>query len=73
MQVYLVEDCGNSPGQIHAILSAPSPAGVDGLEAVKVWEADADWDDHELVVRLSDAMAIIDGLRAEIGAQRVKE
>ena len=55
-----------------ADLSAPSPAGVDGLVAVKVWEADADWDDHELVVRLSAAQAIIDGLRGEVAAQRVK-
>ena len=52
------------------LANTPSPAGVDGLVAVKVWEADADWDDHELVVRLSDATAIIDGLRGEVADLR---
>ena len=56
---------GDLHEELRALLSAPSPDGVDGLVAVKVWEADADWDDHELVVRLSDAQAIIDGLRGE--------
>ena len=65
-------ELGTLAAECQALLSAPSPAGVDGLVAVKVWEADADWDDHELVVRLSDAQAIIDGLRWEVGAQRVK-
>lgn len=54
------------------LANAPLPTGVDGLVAVKVWEADADWDDHELVVMLSDAQAVIDGLRGEVGSQRVK-
>ena len=50
------------------LANAPLPTGVDGLVAVKVWEADADWDDHELVVMLSDAQAVIDGLRGEVAA-----
>ena len=54
-------------GKVCDLLSAPSPAGVDGLVAVKVWEADADWDDHELVVRLSDAQVEIQALAHQWG------
>lgn len=76
--------------ELRALLSAPSPAGVDGLEVVATVEiGDEDREtgvrdgldiiprdvpffiDEELC-RLFDAEAIIDGLRGEVAAQRVK-
>ena len=72
-----------------ALLSAPSPAGVDGLEVVawsvsfpswqgtKVYEQRQEWAYRtygdiaytvEDLCRLSDAQAIIDGLRGEVEA-----
>ena len=69
-----------------ALLSAPSPAGVDGLEVVGWYRMDgrkditpypsvcATW--HKMGVKVGaaysdSAQAIIDGLRGEVGAQRV--
>lgn len=75
---------------VRALLSAPSPAGVDGLEvAAYIWSHEKGitvptmrnkppfWPGKggytsEPLCRLSDAHAIIDGLRGEVGAQRVK-
>lgn len=89
-------DCAE---ELRALLSAPSPAGVDGLEVVAwlcEWMGDkcggfysglsktsleglrrSQGEDvlivsDEPLCRLSDAQAIIDGLRGEVGAQRVK-
>lgn len=73
------------------LLSAPSPAGVDGLEVVG-WYTEDHLDDKSAttyirevadrwlakgwpvngIANAADAQAIIDGLRAEVGAQRVK-
>lgn len=64
--------------KLHALLSAPSPAGVDGLE-VRAYEdsggalytaklleiMEVDSVGCEPLCRLSDAKAIIDGLRGE--------
>lgn len=85
--------------ELRALLSAPSPAGVDGLEVeawLCEWMADKrggvysglsktsleglrrSQGEYALIVsdeplcRLSAAQAIIDGLRGEVGAQRVK-
>ena len=68
--------------QADALLSAPSPAGVDGLEVVghiesdddvfgsyAVFKNDCDLHDGTELIRLSDAQAIIDGLRGEVAAQ----
>lgn len=49
-------------GQLRALLSAPSPAGVDGLEVV----LGEDTAFGRKYVTLSDAQAIIDGLRGEV-------
>ena len=72
---------------IHAILSAPSPAGVDGCKCSMSISMLGDGCRHcqpqEYIDRigemldeerseLSDAQAIIDGLRGEVGAQRIK-
>ena len=64
--------------EIRAILSAPSPAGVDGLNVKRLGIAGVrsliECGDGELA-RYSDVerlLAIIDGLRGEVGAQRVK-
>ena len=67
------------------LANAPSPAGEDGLEVVghidsdddvsgsyAVFKNDCDLRDGTELVRLSDAQTIIDGLRGEVGAQRVK-
>ena len=76
---------------IHAILSAPSPAGVDGLEVIG-WYTEDHLDDKSAttysrevadrwlakgwpvngIANAADAQAIIDGLRGEVGAQRIK-
>jgi hypothetical protein len=86
--------------QLRALLSAPSPASVDGLEVVaylaktvangrtttraalgpvsiaglrySAEDQSATIESDEPLCRLSDAKAIIDGLRGEVGAQRVK-
>ena len=66
--------------RIAAILSAPSPAGVDGLNtdrnaAFKACpESGCDWGSFYLgwKARGEVEQAIIDGLRGEVGAQRVK-
>lgn len=68
---------GKADYELRAILSAPSPAGVDGLEVVgyltlHALETDMQQPVDEPLCRLSDAQAIIDGLRGEVGAQRVK-
>lgn len=65
--------------ELRALLSAPSPAGVDGLEVVghidsdddvsgsyAVFKNDCDLRDGTDLARLSDAQAIIDGLRGEV-------
>ena len=80
----LLEDCliaargpinGNLSERLRAILSAPSPAGVDGLEVVGYSYGngflinDTTQPGHPMytkLVRLSDAQAIIDGLRGEV-------
>ena len=74
-----------------ALLSAPSPAGVDGLEVIG-WYTDDHLEDKSAttysravadrwlakgwpitgIANAADAQAIIDGLRGEVGAQRVK-
>ena len=59
---------------IHAILSAPSPAGVDGLKRYEVFpylddevaEIDICESDDGTFVKYEDAKAIIDGLRGEV-------
>ena len=76
---------------LRALLSAPSPAGVDGLEVVG-WYTEDYLDDKSAttysrevadrwlakgwpvngIANAADAQAIIDGLRGEVGAQRVK-
>ena len=66
--------------ELRTLLSAPSPAGVDGLNtdrnaAFKACpESGCDWGSFYLgrKARGEVEQAIIDGLRAEIGAQRVK-
>lgn len=66
--------------KLHAILSAPSPAGLDGLDtdrnaAFKACpESGCDWGSFYLgwKARGEVEQAIIDGLRGEFGAQRVK-
>ena len=87
----LLEDCliaargpinGNLSERLRAILSAPSPAGVDGLEVVGYvsqddikWQGDCTlrikpYSDYTIpLCRLSEAQAIIDGLRGEVAAQ----
>ena len=70
----------NARHELRALLSAPSPAGVDGLNtdrnaAFKACpESGCDWGSFYLgwKARGEVEQAIIDGLRAEIGAQRVK-
>lgn len=65
--------------ELRALLSAPSPAGVDGLEVVGYvsrddikWQGDCTlrlkpYSDYTIpLCRLSDAAAIIDGLRGEV-------
>lgn len=65
------------------LANAPSPAGVDGLDVVgyidsdddvsgsyAVFKNDCDLRDGTELVRLSDAQAIIDGLRGEVAALR---
>lgn len=80
------EALGKNKRELRAILSAPSPAGVDGLEVVawsvsfpswqgtKVYEQRQEWAYRtygdiaytvEDLCRLSDAQAIINGLRGE--------
>ena len=67
-------------GKVCDLLSTPSPAGVDGLNtdrnaAFKACpESGCDWGSFYLgwKARGEVEQAIIDGLRAEIGAQRVK-
>ena len=59
---------------IHAILSAPSPAGVDGLKRYEVFpylddevaELDICESDDGSFVKYDDAQAIIDGLQEKI-------
>jgi len=57
------------------LLSAPSPAGVDGLDGVseriaKVWIGHAHIDDLITIGKeVDDAQAIIDGLRGEVASQ----
>ena len=73
---------GDLHEELRAILSAPSPAGVDGLEVVGIQWLDTghyrkkppkygfnpyDWNE---LCRLSDAEAIIDGLRGEVESGR---
>ena len=70
---------GDLHEELRAILSAPSPAGVDGLEVVGYvsrddikWQGDCTlrlkpYSDYTIpLCRLSDAQAIIDGLRGEV-------
>lgn len=61
--------------ELRALLSAPSPAGVDGLEVVGysygngILINDTTQPDNPMytkLVRLSEAQAIIDGLRGEV-------
>ena len=62
------------------LANAPSPAGVDGLKRYEVFpylddevaEIDICESDDGSFVKYEDAQAIIDGLRGEVGAQRVK-
>lgn len=73
--------CVNAPdaisarNKVRALLSAPSPAGVDGLEvyitdcATCVDVAPAKTVTDARVVLAQDAQAIIDGLRGDIAAQ----
>ena len=65
----------NARHELRALLSAPSPAGGDGLGVVALWYADDDLGravdyvkiaDGEGLCRLTDAQAIIDGLRGEV-------
>ena len=85
-------DAIKARNEVRAILSAPSPAGVDGLEVIG-WYTEDHLDDKSAttysrevadrwlakgwpvtgIAKASDAKAIIDGLRAEVGAQRAKE
>ena len=66
--------------ELRAILSAPSPAGVDGLNtdrnaAFKACpESGCDWGSFYLgwKARGEVEQVIIDGLRGEVGAQRIK-
>ena len=70
----------NHVEDVRAMVAAPSPAGVDGLNtdrnaAFKACpESGCDWGSFYLgwKARGEVEQAIIDGLRAEIGAQRVK-
>ena len=64
--------------KLHALLSAPSPAGVDGLETICVTQGgcSVSWTATKVLspagtalCRLSDAQAIIDGLRGEVAEQ----
>ena len=77
--------------ELRALLSSPSPAGVDGLEVVG-WYTEDHLDDKSAttysrevadrwlakgwpvngIANAAAAQAIIDGLRGEVGAQRVK-
>ena len=69
--------------ELRAILSAPSPAGVDGLKRYEVFpyldddvaELDICESDDGTFVKYDDAQAIIDGLRGEADqqAQRIGE
>jgi len=61
--------------KLHALLSAPSPAGVDGLETICVTQGgcNVSWTATKVLspagtalCRLSDAQAIIDELRGEL-------
>ena len=85
-----IVDRGRAQSELRALLSAPSPAGVDGLDVVawrigfpnnagyKVYEQRQPWAYEQYGVpsvivyevqelcRLSDAQAIIDGLRGEV-------
>ena len=73
-----IVDRGRAQSELRALLSAPSPAGVDGLEVVGYvsqddikWQGDCTlrikpYSDYTIpLCRLSDAAAIIDGLRGE--------
>ena len=69
--------------ELRALLSAPSPAGVDGLKRYEVFpyldddvaELDICESDDGTFVKYDDAQAIIDGLRGEADqqAQRIGE
>lgn len=62
------------------LANAPSPAGVDGLEVVafliggepSLTQCPVRGVVNDPLCRLSSAQAIIDGLRGEVGAQRIK-
>ena len=55
LAITLEGELAQSVGELRAILSATSPAGVDG------WDVAGD-----ILEKLSDAQAIIDGLRGEL-------
>lgn len=63
--------------ELRALLSAPSPAGVDGLKRYEVFpylddevaELDICESDDGMFVKYDDAQAIIDGLRGEVAEQ----
>lgn len=79
-----LDDVRGAYGELRTLLSAPSPAGVDGLEVVAyIWSHEKGimvptmrnkppfWPGKggytsEPLCRLSDAQAIIDGLRGEV-------
>ena len=73
-------ELGTLAAECHALLSATSPDGVDGLDtdrnaAFKACpESGCDWGSFYLGWRARGEVeqAIIDGLRGEVGAQRVK-
>ena len=75
-------ELGTLAAECQALLSAPSPAGVDGLEVVGYvsqddikWRGDCTlrikpYSDYTIpLCRLSDAQAIIDGLRVDVAEQ----
>ena len=76
--------CVNAPdaisarNKVRALLSAPSPAGVDGLKRYEVFpyldddvaELDICESDDGSFVKYDDAQAIIDGLRGEVAELR---
>jgi len=69
-----IVDRGRAQSELRALLSAPSPAGVDGLKRYEVFpylddevaEIDICESDDGSFVKYEDAQAIIDGLRGEV-------
>lgn len=79
LAITLEGELARSVYELRALLSAPPPAGVDGLELDRneayqaCPDSGCDWGSfwQGWKARHTGAQAIIDGLRGEVGAQRV--